>query len=247
MIGRHWMVAVRAYIDVGGTVAPSAVRIVSSRHWNGTVPASVAMPRECQTCSTFTPSSSWRWRFSSSCGCAVSWASAPAANARLTTPIRRAMPCAARRATKSCRCRRGRRNADAAARSRRAGRRPIAGRTRRSGSAVAAGLDAIVAADPAFDAKHFIAGARAAYEMIVTAFAEGDRRQLRHLLSREVFDGFDAAITERERRGETAETRFVSIDASDHHRRRIAQSHRPDHGALRLQAGFCHARPRPAP
>ena len=83
-----------------------------------------------------------------------------------------------------------------------------------SGSTVAAGLDAIAAADPSFDAKHFITGARTAYEMIVTAFAGGDRRQLRSLLSREVFDGFDAAITERERRSETAETRFISIDAS---------------------------------
>jgi predicted lipid-binding transport protein (Tim44 family) len=83
-----------------------------------------------------------------------------------------------------------------------------------TGSTVAAGLDAIVAADQSFDAKHFITGARAAYEMIVTAFAAGDRRQLRSLLSREVFDGFDTAITEREGRGETAETRFVSIDGS---------------------------------
>jgi predicted lipid-binding transport protein (Tim44 family) len=83
-----------------------------------------------------------------------------------------------------------------------------------SGSSTASGLDAIVAADPSFDVKHFITGARAAYEMIVTAFAEGDRRQLRNLLSREVYDGFDAAITEREGRGETAETRFVSIDGS---------------------------------
>jgi predicted lipid-binding transport protein (Tim44 family) len=83
-----------------------------------------------------------------------------------------------------------------------------------TGSAIAAGLDAIATAEQGFDAKHFIAGARAAYEMIVTAFAGGDRRQLRTLLSREVFDGFDAAISERERRSETAETRFVSIDAS---------------------------------
>jgi predicted lipid-binding transport protein (Tim44 family) len=83
-----------------------------------------------------------------------------------------------------------------------------------TGSAAAAGLDAIAAADQNFDAKHFIAGGRAAYEMIVTAFAAGDRKQLRELLSREVFDGFDSAIGERERRGETAETRFVSIDAS---------------------------------
>ncbi len=83
-----------------------------------------------------------------------------------------------------------------------------------AGSPVAVGLDAIAAADPGFDGKHFIAGARAAYEMIVTAFAGGDRRQLRNLLSREVFDGFDAAITEREQRNETAESRFVSIDGS---------------------------------
>jgi predicted lipid-binding transport protein (Tim44 family) len=81
-------------------------------------------------------------------------------------------------------------------------------------ASVAAGLDAVAAADQSFDAKHFITGARTAYEMIVTAFASGDRRQLRGLLSREVFDGFDAAITERERKSETAETRFVSIDAS---------------------------------
>ena len=83
-----------------------------------------------------------------------------------------------------------------------------------SGSAVTAGLDAVAAADPSFDVKHFISGARTAYEMIVTAFAGGDRRQLRSLLSREVYDGFDAAIGERERRSETAETRFVSIDGS---------------------------------
>jgi predicted lipid-binding transport protein (Tim44 family) len=83
-----------------------------------------------------------------------------------------------------------------------------------SGSSVAAGLDAVAAADPGFDVKHFITGARTAYEMIVTAFAEGDRRQLRSLLSREVFDGFDAALGEREGRGETVETRFVSIDGS---------------------------------
>src|SRR6201999_3059057 len=63
-----------------------------------------------------------------------------------------------------------------------------------AGSPAAAGLDAIAAADPSFDAQHFISGARGAYEMIVTAFAGADRKQLRSLLSREVFDGFDAAI-----------------------------------------------------
>jgi predicted lipid-binding transport protein (Tim44 family) len=83
-----------------------------------------------------------------------------------------------------------------------------------AGSAVARCLDAIAAADKGFDAKHFVTGARAAYEMIVTAYAEGDRRALRDLLGREVYDGFDQVIRERESRGETAETRFVSIDVS---------------------------------
>jgi predicted lipid-binding transport protein (Tim44 family) len=83
------------------------------------------------------------------------------------------------------------------------------------GSPVAKELDAIAAADRSFDIKQFIAGARAAYEMIVTAYAVGDRRSLKGLLERDVYDGFDAVIREREARGETVETRFVSIDSSE--------------------------------
>jgi predicted lipid-binding transport protein (Tim44 family) len=84
-----------------------------------------------------------------------------------------------------------------------------------AGSAVATGLDAIVRDDKTFDAKHFVAGARAAYEMIVLAYAEGDRRSLKNLLSRDVYEGFETAIRERENKGETVETRFVAIDKSD--------------------------------
>ncbi len=84
-----------------------------------------------------------------------------------------------------------------------------------AGSPLATGLDAIVGADADFDDKHFLTGARAAYEMIVNAFAEGDRRTLKNLLSREVSDGFETAITEREKRGETVESRFVSIDNAE--------------------------------
>ena len=83
------------------------------------------------------------------------------------------------------------------------------------GSTVAAGLDAIARDDSSFDAKSFLTGGRAAYEMTVTAYANGDRRQLKNLLGREVYDGFDAAITDREKRGETVETRFVSISSAD--------------------------------
>lgn len=84
-----------------------------------------------------------------------------------------------------------------------------------SGSATAAGLDAIFAADKGFDPRHFLTGARAAYEMIVVAFAQGDRRTLREWLSKEVYDSFDAVIRDRETRGETTETRFVSIDTTE--------------------------------
>ena len=83
------------------------------------------------------------------------------------------------------------------------------------GTPLAAGFEAITADDNSFDPKHFITGARAAYEMIVNAYAEGDRRTLKNLLSREVYDGFEAVIRDREARGETAETKFVSIDATD--------------------------------
>jgi predicted lipid-binding transport protein (Tim44 family) len=83
-----------------------------------------------------------------------------------------------------------------------------------AGSPVAAGLDAIAAAEKEFDGKHFLTGARAAYEMIVTAFAEGDRRALKTLLSREVYEGFDAAITDREKKGNKVETKFVALEGA---------------------------------
>ena len=84
-----------------------------------------------------------------------------------------------------------------------------------AGSAVALGLDAVARDDKSFDVKHFVAGARAAYEMIVLAYAEGDRRTLKNLLSRDVYEGFETAIRERETKGESVETRFVAIDKSD--------------------------------
>src|SRR5438874_13262769 len=50
-----------------------------------------------------------------------------------------------------------------------------------SGSALAAGLDSIAQEDRTFDLKHFIAGARARHELLVLAYAEGDRRNLKNL------------------------------------------------------------------
>jgi predicted lipid-binding transport protein (Tim44 family) len=83
------------------------------------------------------------------------------------------------------------------------------------GTRIAQGLDEIARMEPAFDAQEFLEGAKSAYEMIVTAFAQGDRSTLKNLLSREVYDGFERAITEREKRGEKVETTFVSIDRAE--------------------------------
>ena len=83
------------------------------------------------------------------------------------------------------------------------------------GTALAQGFDAIVAQDSSFDPRHFISGARGAYEMIVLAFANGDRRALKDLLSTEVYESFESAIKDREKLEQKTETRFVSIDKAE--------------------------------
>ena len=74
------------------------------------------------------------------------------------------------------------------------------------------GLAAIAKDDPDFDPDHFIAGAKVAYEMIVTAFAQGDRAALKNLLAPDVYDGFVGAIAEREKKEQKAELTFVGIE-----------------------------------
>jgi predicted lipid-binding transport protein (Tim44 family) len=80
------------------------------------------------------------------------------------------------------------------------------------GSKAWTGLDRIAAADPGFSVQNFISGAKTAYELIITAFAAGNRDLLQSLLAKDVFDSFAAAISDREKRGEKVDTTFVSID-----------------------------------
>ena len=83
-----------------------------------------------------------------------------------------------------------------------------------AGSDLNATLRAMKDADPNFDPEEFLAGAKTAYEMVVMSFAEGDRKTLRTLLSREVYEGFDSAITAREKAGETMKSSFVGISSA---------------------------------
>lgn len=73
-------------------------------------------------------------------------------------------------------------------------------------------LVAIISAEPGFDLEQFITGGKAAYEMIVAAFAEGDRATLKNLLAPDVYEGFTAAIAEREGKGRKSELTFVGIE-----------------------------------
>lgn len=75
----------------------------------------------------------------------------------------------------------------------------------------AAGMEAIRRADGVFDPDEFLKGARGAYEMIVQAFADGDRQTLRRFLAQDVYERYEKAIEDREAKGLTQNTDIVRI------------------------------------
>jgi len=84
-----------------------------------------------------------------------------------------------------------------------------------AGDALAAGLAQIRAADRGFDEQQFIAGARAAFEMILGAFAAGDAPALRPLLNDEVFENFAREIDRRQKAGEKLENQIVRMRGAE--------------------------------
>jgi predicted lipid-binding transport protein (Tim44 family) len=78
-----------------------------------------------------------------------------------------------------------------------------------------AGLTQIKLADPRFDSKEFLAGARGAFEMIVEAYSTGDKNVLRPLLAADVFEGFAGAIDQRRDAGQSLETQLMAIRSAD--------------------------------
>ncbi len=73
------------------------------------------------------------------------------------------------------------------------------------------GLTDIRLADPHFDLEGFLGGARAAFGMVLDAFANGDKSTLRPLLADAVYDSFSAAIDQREAAGEKLTTEIVAM------------------------------------
>ena len=80
---------------------------------------------------------------------------------------------------------------------------------------VLTGMAALRARDAGFDLAKFLSGARAAYEMIVVAFAERDRETLQGLLSPQVMTAFEGVMAEREAKGETEAVEFLHPPRGD--------------------------------
>ena len=81
--------------------------------------------------------------------------------------------------------------------------------------AVLTGVAALRAKQADFEVGHFLSGARGAYEMIVKAFAVGDREALRPLLAADVMANFEAAIVAREADGRSETAEFIVPPRTD--------------------------------
>lgn len=78
-----------------------------------------------------------------------------------------------------------------------------------------AALTQIKLADSNFDPADFQEKSKAAFEYIVMAFAEGETAKLKPLLSKDVYEGFAAAIKEREEAKQTLTTTLVRIKEAE--------------------------------
>jgi predicted lipid-binding transport protein (Tim44 family) len=97
---------------------------------------------------------------------------------------------------------------------------------------VKAALTQMRMVDPRFDLQQFLAGARAAFEMIVEAYAGGDKATLRPLLADEVYRGFEGVIDQRQAAGQTLETQLTAVPAVE------VVSARMDAGRARIAVRF---------
>ena len=76
-------------------------------------------------------------------------------------------------------------------------------------------LEDIAKKHPSFDIYHFLDGAQYAFPMIIEAFAQGDKETLKNILETPVYDAFEKAIDDREKRGEKVETEVKSVEKID--------------------------------
>ena len=79
-------------------------------------------------------------------------------------------------------------------------------------SSAEAGMREILSADRNFDVGRFVEGSQAAYRMILEAFWQGDKEELKSLCDDDVYESFAEVIDARVKRGEILENQLVRID-----------------------------------
>jgi predicted lipid-binding transport protein (Tim44 family) len=62
--------------------------------------------------------------------------------------------------------------------------------------------------------KQFLKGAAIAYEQIITSFAKGDKKLLKSLLGKEMFEDFSKVLDDRKKNLHKYETTFIGIKSS---------------------------------
>ena len=82
--------------------------------------------------------------------------------------------------------------------------------------------------------KEFINGAKIAYETIITDFSDSDNKLTtsKPLLSRKIYTQFNAALQDRNKRGETAEITFIGINSA------IVKKHEKNNNYLNVTVDF---------
>ena len=63
--------------------------------------------------------------------------------------------------------------------------------------------------------EQFIKGAKAAYEMIITSFAKGDKKALKPLLNKEIYKNFSDEIDHRKKENLKSELTFVGVKSAE--------------------------------
>jgi predicted lipid-binding transport protein (Tim44 family) len=83
------------------------------------------------------------------------------------------------------------------------------------GTPLEQGLTQIKLADLSFESESFVGGAKVAFDMVVDTFAKGDTKNLRPLLSNDVYEDFSGAIKSRADNNETLESTLVGISEAE--------------------------------
>ena len=82
--------------------------------------------------------------------------------------------------------------------------------------------------------KEFLNGAKIAYETIITDFSDNDNKLTtsKPLLSKEIYNQFDEALKERDKRGHSADITFIGVNSA------TIKEHKKENNILKVTVDF---------